>query len=69
MTHGKRIPVIVLTSSRNEDDRAMSYEKGVAGSTVKRVSFERLREAAQRIGDNGCPATCRSHWMHGGFGV
>ena len=48
MTDGKRIPVIVLTSSRNEDDRAMSYEKGVTGSTVKRVSFEKLGGSANR---------------------
>jgi CheY-like chemotaxis protein len=36
----RRIPVIVLTSSREEGDRAMSYDLGANSYLVKPVSFE-----------------------------
>ena len=47
----KRIPVIVLTSSREEGDRALSYDNGVNSYLVKPVSFEGFLEVVQRIGD------------------
>ena len=47
----KRTPVIVLTSSREERDRALSYDNGVNSYLVKPVSFEGLLEMVQRIDD------------------
>ena len=36
----KRIPVIILTSSKDEGDRAMSYDLGANSYLVKPVSFD-----------------------------
>ena len=47
----KRIPVIVLTSSREEGDRALSYDNGANSYLVKPVSFEGFLEVVKRIGD------------------
>ena len=47
----KRIPVIVLTSSREEGDRALSYDNGANSYLVKPVSFEGFLAVVQRIGD------------------
>ena len=47
----KRIPVIVLTSSGEERDRALSYDNGVNSYLVKPMSFEGLLEMVQRICD------------------
>lgn len=47
----KRIPVVILTSSREEGDRALSYDIGTNSYLVKPVSFERLIEVVKKIED------------------
>jgi CheY-like chemotaxis protein len=47
----KRIPVIILTSSREEGDRAMSYDYGANSYLVKPVSFEGFLEVVRKISD------------------
>lgn len=46
----KHIPVVVLTSSREEKDLVMSYGLGVNGYVVKPVGFDEFTEAIKRIG-------------------
>jgi CheY-like chemotaxis protein len=41
----KQIPVIVLTTSREDSDRIRSYELGVAGYIVKPADFPKFLEA------------------------
>ncbi len=45
----KRIPIIVLTTSREESDRLKSYDFSVAGYIVKPVDFEKFVEAVRII--------------------
>jgi CheY-like chemotaxis protein len=45
----KRIPVIILSSSREEGDRAVGYDNGANSYLVKPVSFEGFLEVVQRI--------------------
>ena len=58
----KIIPVIMLTSSREESDLIKSYDLGVNAYVVKPVDFEQFFEAVQRIGafwavvNEPCPA-------------
>jgi CheY-like chemotaxis protein len=40
----RRIPIVVLTTSREEDDITGSYDMGVSGFVIKPVTFESLRE-------------------------
>ena len=45
----KRIPVIILTSSKEEGDRALSYDSGANSYLVKPVSFEGFAEVIKSI--------------------
>lgn len=45
----KRIPVVMLTSSKEEGDRAMSYDNGANSYLVKPVSFEGFLEVVASI--------------------
>ena len=45
----KRIPVTVLTSSKNEGDRAISYDNGANSYLVKPVSFHDFIEVVKSI--------------------
>ena len=47
----RRIPVIILTTSREEGDRAMIYETGANSYLVKPVSFDGMLEIVRRIGE------------------
>lgn len=45
----KRIPVVILTSSREEGDRALSYDIGANSYLVKPVSFSGFIEVIKQI--------------------
>ncbi len=47
----KRIPVIILTSSSEEGDRALSYDHGANSYLVKPVTFEGFIEVARKVGE------------------
>ena len=46
----KRIPVVVLTSSREDRDLFLSYEMGVNNYMVKPVDFAQFTEAVRQLG-------------------
>jgi len=46
----KRIPVIVLTSSKEENDMVESYQLGVNSYIVKPVDFNKFVDAVKNIG-------------------
>jgi two-component system, response regulator len=46
----KRVPVIVLTSSREEEDLTQSYDLGVNAYVVKPVGFQQFIDAVKQIG-------------------
>jgi two-component system, response regulator len=48
--HLRRIPVIVLTTSKAEEDILRSYDLGVSGFITKPVKFEELIEVMRAIG-------------------
>lgn len=45
----KKIPVVVLTSSNEEQDMVQSYNLGVAGYMIKPVGYERFLETIRVI--------------------
>ena len=47
----KRLPIIILTSSSEEGDRAMSYDCGANSYLVKPVSFEGFLDVVGKIND------------------
>jgi len=47
----KRIPVIILTSSKDEGDRALSYDCGANSYLVKPVSFEGFLKVVKEVQD------------------
>lgn len=47
----KRLPVVVLTSSKEEGDRALSYDIGANSYLVKPLSFEGFLEVVAKIAD------------------
>jgi CheY-like chemotaxis protein len=47
----RRIPVVILTSSREEGDLAMSYDTGANSYLVKPVSFEGMLSVVRTIHD------------------
>ena len=46
----RRIPVVVLTTSKAEEDIYRSYDLGVSGFIVKPVTFENLTETIRILG-------------------
>lgn len=47
---GRRIPVVVLSSSREERDISASYELGANSYIVKPLDFDQFNEASRLIG-------------------
>lgn len=47
----KRIPVVILTSSTEEGDRAMSYDLGANSYLVKPISFSGFLDVVKHITD------------------
>lgn len=45
----KKIPVVVLTTSQDEEDRKKSFDFGVAGYVVKPVDYEEFIDAIKTI--------------------
>ena len=48
--HLRRIPIVVLTTSKSEEDILRTYNLGVNSFITKPVTFDKLVELAQVIG-------------------
>lgn len=48
--HTRMIPIVVLTSSREESDIVESYQLGINSYIVKPVDFEQFIEATRQLG-------------------
>ena len=46
----KQVPVVMLTSSREEQDLVRSYELGVNAYVVKPVNFQQFMESVKQLG-------------------
>lgn len=46
----RRIPIVILTSSREENDLVRSYDLGVNAYVVKPVDFKQFTDAVKQIG-------------------
>lgn len=46
----KRLPVVILTSSKEEGDRALSYDIGANSYLVKPISFDGFLDVVKTIG-------------------
>jgi len=46
----RRTPVVVLTTSKVEEDILRSYDLGVSGFVIKPITFESLVDAARTLG-------------------
>jgi DNA-binding response OmpR family regulator len=46
----KSIPVVMLTSSREEKDLVVTYNNGVNGYVVKPVDFQEFFESVKQLG-------------------
>jgi CheY-like chemotaxis protein len=49
-SHPNGLPVVMVTSSREEQDLVRSYELGVNGYVVKPVDFQKFAESIKQIG-------------------
>lgn len=47
----KRIPVVILTSSKEEGDRTLSYDIGANSYLLKPVSFDGFTDVVKKIDD------------------
>lgn len=47
----KRLPVVILTSSKDEGDRALSYDTGANSYLVKPVDFDDFIKVVQQLAD------------------
>ena len=47
----RRIPVVILTSSKEEGDRSLSYDIGANSYLLKPVSFDEFTDVVRKIDD------------------
>ncbi|MGE0098080.1 MAG: response regulator [Hydrogenophaga sp.] len=59
--HLCRIPVVVLTSSREDSDLKTAYDLGVNAYIEKPVSFNKFLEVAEHIEQNWCVLNERAY--------